>query len=41
MADLIVVVAEGKVLESGSHAELMRRKGLYAELYELQAKAYR
>ena len=41
MADLIVVVAEGKVLESGSHAELMRHKGLYAELYELQAKAYR
>jgi ATP-binding cassette subfamily B protein len=41
MADLIVVVAEGKVLESGSHAELMRRKSLYAELYELQAKAYR
>jgi ATP-binding cassette subfamily B protein len=41
MADLIVVVADGKVLESGSHAQLMRRKGLYAELYELQAKAYR
>lgn len=41
MADLILVVAEGKVLESGSHAELMRQKGLYAELYELQAKAYR
>jgi ATP-binding cassette, subfamily B, bacterial len=41
MANLIVVVADGKVLESGSHAELMRRKGLYAELYELQAKAYR
>ena len=41
MADLIVVVAEGKVLESGSHAELMHRDGLYAELYELQAKAYR
>ncbi|MGD0273376.1 MAG: ABC transporter ATP-binding protein [Gaiellaceae bacterium] len=41
MADLIVVVADGKVLESGSHAQLLRRKGLYAELYELQAKAYR
>jgi ATP-binding cassette subfamily B protein len=41
MADLIVVVADGKVLESGSHAELIRRNGLYAELYELQARAYR
>jgi ATP-binding cassette subfamily B protein len=41
MADLIVVVADGKVLESGSHADLIRRGGLYAELYELQAKAYR
>ena len=41
MADLILVVADGKVLESGSHAELMRLRGLYAELYELQASAYR
>jgi ATP-binding cassette subfamily B protein len=41
MANLILVVADGKVLESGSHAELMRLGGLYAELYELQAKAYR
>ena len=41
MADLILVVADGKVLESGSHAELIRFGGLYAELYELQAAAYR
>ena len=41
MADLILVVADGKVKESGSHAELMRVGGLYAELYELQASAYR
>ncbi len=41
MADIIVVVADGKVLESGSHAELVRLGGLYAELYELQARAYR
>jgi ATP-binding cassette subfamily B protein len=41
MADLIVVVADGKVLESGSHAQLLRNRGLYAELYELQARAYR
>jgi ATP-binding cassette subfamily B protein len=41
MADLIVVVADGKVLESGSHTELLRLGGLYAELYDLQASAYR
>ena len=41
MADLILVVADGKVKESGSHAELMRLGGLYAELYDLQASAYR
>jgi ATP-binding cassette subfamily B protein len=40
MADLIVVVADGRVAEAGSHAALMRNKGLYAELYRLQAAAY-
>ena len=41
MAELIVVVAGGRVIETGSHAELMAAGGLYAELYELQAHAYR
>jgi ATP-binding cassette subfamily B protein len=41
MADLIVVVADGRVLESGSHTELMAGRGLYAELYGLQARGYR
>jgi ATP-binding cassette subfamily B protein len=41
MADLIVVVRDGRVAEHGSHAELMRRGGLYAELFELQAGSYR
>ncbi len=41
MADLIVVMDSCQVVESGSHAELMARGGLYAELYELQARAYR
>jgi ATP-binding cassette subfamily B protein len=41
MADLIVVVDDGVVRESGSHEELMAAGGLYAELYELQARAYR
>jgi ABC-type multidrug transport system fused ATPase/permease subunit len=41
MADLIVVLDEGRVRELGSHEELMAVGGLYAELYELQARAYR
>jgi ATP-binding cassette subfamily B protein len=41
MADLILVMNEGSIAEMGSHAELMGRGGLYAELYELQARAYR
>jgi ATP-binding cassette subfamily B protein len=41
MADLILVVADGRVAESGDHAALIARGGLYAELYELQARAYR
>ena len=40
MADLIVVVDGGKVVESGSHEELMARGGLYAELFTLQSAAY-
>lgn len=41
MADLIVVVGGGTVVECGSHEELMAQGGVYAELYELQARAYR
>jgi ATP-binding cassette subfamily B protein len=41
MADLIVVLRDGRITELGSHAELIRRGGLYAELFELQARAYR
>lgn len=40
-ADLIVVLDQGKLVEHGSHGELMARGGLYAELYELQARGYR
>jgi ATP-binding cassette subfamily B protein len=41
MADLILVVADGRIAEAGSHQELMARDGLYAELFSLQAAAYR
>jgi ATP-binding cassette subfamily B protein len=41
MADLIVVIADHGVAELGSHEELIAAGGLYAELYELQARAYR
>jgi ATP-binding cassette subfamily B protein len=40
MADLIVVVADGRVEEHGSHDELMAANGLYAELYSMQAASY-
>jgi ATP-binding cassette subfamily B protein len=41
MADLIVVVDGARVTEVGTHDELMARHGQYAELYGIQAKAYR
>lgn len=40
MADLIVVLTEGQIREIGSHEELLRRNGLYAELYGLQSHGY-
>lgn len=41
MADRILVLEGGRVLESGSHADLQARGGRYAELFELQAAGYR
>jgi ATP-binding cassette subfamily B protein len=41
MADLIVVLDGARVVEVGSHAELMASGGRYAELYGIQAAAYR
>ncbi|MGO9437675.1 MAG: ABC transporter ATP-binding protein [Terracidiphilus sp.] len=35
-ADLILVVQEGRIVERGTHAELLERHGLYAELYRRQ-----
>jgi ATP-binding cassette subfamily B protein len=41
MADTIVVLDGGRIAEQGSHSELIARGGLYAEMYELQARTYR
>ncbi|MCC6620153.1 MAG: ABC transporter ATP-binding protein [Deltaproteobacteria bacterium] len=41
MADRIVVLADGRVEDIGTHAELMARGGRYAELFEIQAAGYR
>jgi ATP-binding cassette, subfamily B, bacterial len=39
-ADLIIVLENGQVAEFGSHQALVAAHGTYAELYELQARAY-
>ena len=41
LADLIVVLDGGRIVEQGSHEELVALGGLYAELFALQARAYR
>lgn len=41
MADRILVLMAGERVEEGSHAELVAKGGLYAELFALQAEGYR
>jgi ATP-binding cassette, subfamily B, bacterial len=41
MADRIVVLSGGRLIEEGSHQELMARGGLYASMFEMQAASYR
>jgi ATP-binding cassette, subfamily B, bacterial len=41
MADDILVLAQGRIVEHGTHAQLVAQGGRYAELFELQAAGYR
>ena len=38
-ADLILVMKDGDIIESGSHEQLLRENGFYAELYNSQFEA--
>ncbi len=41
MADQILVIQGGRILERGSHEQLMATNGPYAQLFQLQARGYR
>lgn len=40
-ADKIIVMEHGKITEYGSHEELIKHKGLYKEMFEIQAEGYK
>lgn len=40
LADKIYLLEQGKIIEEGSHKELMELDGKYAQMFKLQAKSY-
>lgn len=40
MADRIYLLENGRIVEQGTHGELMRRGGRYKEMFSIQAKNY-
>lgn len=40
-ADTIIVIDSGRVIDFGSHSDLMHRGGLYKEMFDIQAEGYR
>ena len=40
LSDEIIVIGGGRILEQGSHNELMSKDGKYKEMFELQASSY-
>lgn len=40
IADHIVVIEQGRIVEEGTHDSLLQKRGRYAELFNLQAKGY-
>ena len=41
LADRILVLEDGEMIEEGNHETLMKKKGIYRDLYEIQASQYR
>lgn len=41
MADRIIMLDKGCIIEEGNHEELMKLDGKYAEMFNLQAEKYR
>ena len=40
MADRILVLKDGRLIEDGTHEQLLNLKGEYTELWNMQAKQY-
>jgi ABC-type transport system involved in Fe-S cluster assembly fused permease/ATPase subunit len=41
MADLIIVIANGRLVEKGSHNQLIKKKGVYSSLFKMQAEGFK